>query len=72
MSGGLLGDFYARLKELKCVPCERCGGSYMAPDHIEHRTILDAFVFEKTPGVPHDETEVMPGTVVNAVPDAAA
>jgi hypothetical protein len=61
---GPIGDSYTRLKELQCVPCERCGGSYMLPDHIEHRSVLDPLVFEKkkTPDVPPDATPTAEGT----------
>ena len=37
----LATDFYATLKALGCVPCPHCDGSYMLPDHAEHRPLCD-------------------------------
>jgi hypothetical protein len=38
---GVMDEFYGSLQALGCVPCTLCDGSYMFPDHVEHRPLLE-------------------------------
>jgi hypothetical protein len=54
--------YYGRLKDLGCVPCALCDGSYMYPDHMEHRSLFDAIPAVSAPVDPAtvDTTEDVP------------